>query len=1219
MVFLGAGARSSLAGESLAAWEWLQSRPEVDARYLQLADLPVASLAHGAIVWFHHARSPELPSTAMRPEALDTVRAHLQGGGGLLLSLMATPWAVPLGLETRPPNRIEEVPGTDFVRWSEDDDRLLTGFQSYRGHPVLRRFWGGTYTSTPGHARRYAVARYEGDAWPERGRVVAVEKRYIGLATDRRTLVEYPSGPERSGRVIAAGEGLWFDDPGNRNREQLETFTLDLFTYLAGDLPPAPHGATIPSTGATALPATETAGDTSSVAPPLASEERPQTAPTAAELPELLAATSYWTPSEREVRRLSVSSETAPMPASGAGLLEAVTASRSGLLLEAPASSAVPFDLYGPRTLLTGTQAGHVDDLWTYPNRALRELDFALLGPDGTLLRLDDPDAVRTFVARPEGDTLRVTKGALSLTLHLAVQRERGGMVALLEFAAPGPARLLAAWEADHGLMWPREAEHLGDLLLGWDDTSGAALWRDGEGHFHAIGGFGRQPDAVVVGGGLEELLTEIAGPVASAAEEESSAEPAPAQETPGDGESEADTPGAEPAGGAVDETLPSARVAVSIPVDPSRDVVVPFVVTAGPEDDERTRSDWRAALEDPAAVWSDNANYWRQFLGDTVDIATPDPTFDEAFRWAKVGLEAFRARTPGLGTGLAAGYAASRDPEVDTWHAENDFLRRPGYGWYFGRDAIWTALAADAYGGLDLTSETLRFLARYQDVDGKIFHELSPSGVIHYDAADSTPLFLLGLEHHVRTSGDRELLRTLWPAVRRAVAFLETTDTDGDGLIENTGVGHGWIEGGRFYGAHTTFYLASLQAATFEAVERMAGWVPDDELAATMAGRGARTREILERDFWDPLRRTYQYGKRADGGYMPIRTILPAVGMSLEVLNETRVRPLLDLFAGSEISTDWGSRMAERSNPDYNPEGYHDGSVWPLYTGWTSLAAYRNHRPLQAFSQLYANLRLYRAGSLGHMPEVLHGERFEAIGVTQHQAWSQAMALLPAVEGMLGVRTDAMAGRLRLHPHLPAGWNRVVVTNLRMGEHRFKVTLVREEESTRFEIERTAGGDPVQLELSLPFPRSVLVNLDRDATQGVVLVDPETIVDRASEKEARVVVTPTESTAVVVFRHSPYPQVVPPVNTPEPGAESQGLRLIDSEYRNRQLTVRLEGLPGRTYRFLVATPWPVTAVVGVPGAAIAIPGPGRATIELRLPGESTAYQRAELRIDFGR
>jgi hypothetical protein len=398
-----------------------------------------------------------------------------------------------------------------------------------------------------------------------------------------------------------------------------------------------------------------------------------------------------------------------------------------------------------------------------------------------------------------------------------------------------------------------------------------------------------------------------------------------------------------------------------------------------------------------------------------------------------------------------------------------------------------------------------------------------------------------------------------------------------------------------------------------------MATWMNDGEMLASVSPRVEPTRAALENEFWDPERRFYHYGKRSDGTFMHIRTILPAVPMTFGLLDEARTRPLLDLFAGGEIGTDWGSRMAERSNPRYDPRGYHDGSVWPLYTGWTSLAAYRYHRPLAAFGGLNTNLRLYRYGNLGRLPEVLHGDRFESIGVTTHQAWSEAMALLPAVEGMLGLEVDAMRGFIRLHPHLPGAWNSLSARPIRVGADAFQIDIEREEEATRFRIERVAGAAPIQFELSLPFPRSVLVNLDRDATTGVAVVEGERIVDRPTEKEATVLATLSDTTGVVVFRHSRYPRVVEPISTMTPGEPSSRLRLVEAQYRASTLTVRVEGLPGRPYQLNLVTPFPVREVRGVPRAAVIAGGPGRATVQFTIPGSGDAYQRAELSIDLRR
>ena len=92
-----------------------------------------------------------------------------------------------------------------------------------------------------------------------------------------------------------------------------------------------------------------------------------------------------------------------------------------------------------------------------------------------------------------------------------------------------------------------------------------------------------------------------------------------------------------------------------------------------------------------------------------------------------------------------------------------------------------------------------LELYQKFQDHTGKIYHELMTSGVVHFDASDSTPLYVILAGHYARASGDVAFVRKSWPSLKRAMDFMYSTDTDGDGLIENTDVGHGWMEpGGR-------------------------------------------------------------------------------------------------------------------------------------------------------------------------------------------------------------------------------------------------------------------------------------------------------------------------------------------------------------------------------------------------------------------------------------
>src|SRR5262249_32008323 len=141
----------------------------------------------------------------------------------------------------------------------------------------------------------------------------------------------------------------------------------------------------------------------------------------------------------------------------------------------------------------------------------------------------------------------------------------------------------------------------------------------------------------------------------------------------------------------------------------------------------------------------------------------------------------------------------------------------RPGFGWFFGRDALWTALALDSLGDFPSSRTALEFLRKHQREDGKIPHEISQSATLvpwfaeyeyAWKSADATPLYVIAQADYFRASGDRSFLDASWDSIQKAYRFTAATDKDGNGLVENTKVGHGWVEGGALYPAHEEIYL---------------------------------------------------------------------------------------------------------------------------------------------------------------------------------------------------------------------------------------------------------------------------------------------------------------------------------------------------------------------------------------------------------------------------
>src|SRR5258708_36844558 len=117
----------------------------------------------------------------------------------------------------------------------------------------------------------------------------------------------------------------------------------------------------------------------------------------------------------------------------------------------------------------------------------------------------------------------------------------------------------------------------------------------------------------------------------------------------------------------------------------------------------------------------------------------------------------------------------------------------------------------------------------------------------------------------------------------------------------------------------------------------------------------------------------------------------------------------MLEQIASENVSTDWGTRILSGQSQKYDPLSYHNGSVWPLFTGWASLGAYNYGRAHLGYAALKSNAELTYQDALGSVTEILSGDFNEAVGrSTPHQGWSSAMVVTPPVRGVVGLAAEA-------------------------------------------------------------------------------------------------------------------------------------------------------------------------------------------------------------------
>lgn len=558
---------------------------------------------------------------------------------------------------------------------------------------------------------------------------------------------------------------------------------------------------------------------------------------------------------------------------------------------------------------------------------------------------------------------------------------------------------------------------------------------------------------------------------------------------------------------------------------DPVRDrgKIFPLLMVLGSDAEPSATADFARQLDQlnaaiPAILAADRSHYEHLLNSDT-SIQTPNHRLNQAFQWAMVAMHQLDVVQPSDSSkrALVAGLVSSGN------------TARPGFGWFFGRDSLWSLYAIDSYGGFSVARQELEFLARHQRADGKIMHERSQTanlvnwGALPYEwaSADATPLFLMAANDYLKISGDSGFIGRLWGNLQKAWSFERTHDSDGDGIYDNS-EGTGWVESWPVM-PHQEIYLASLdeQASfAFAALAEATGHNAESKAATDTAHHIAAQ---IEKEYYLPAEHFYAFSHNANGSTDNTATIFPSVAWWDGDFSLTNAGSMFNRWASSSFSTDWGTRILDDHTSFYDPVSYHQGSVWPLFTGWVSVAEYRAGRPLAGYEHLIENADLTFAQDPGDVTELLSGKFYRPLGrSTAHQLWSSAMVISPVLRGLFGIEWDAARNTLTVTPHLPAVWNRAAIRNLPLGRSKLDLVMTREQDT----LNVTVTGGPAGLHL-------------RSRAEGARVEDGS-------------LVLPLPPVEVAFY------QPLPPL-----GSTTTGMKVLDETYGANSLTLHLSAPAG--------------------------------------------------------
>ncbi|MBN1273640.1 MAG: hypothetical protein JXB26_15340 [Candidatus Aminicenantes bacterium] len=810
------------------------------------------------------------------------------------------------------------------------------------------------------------------------------------------------------------------------------------------------------------------------------------------------------------------------------------------------------FESSGRKSAFLGLENG-ISEVWIYPYKVLQNLRLTFLVGDEEEV-VNGEEAASLVDVYPHQTIIRYVRSSFRVEAVYFTPLDLSGAVLLLDVESFKPLSVIVSFKPVLRPMWPAG---LGGQYCYWN----------GEKKYYVISEGSRKNAALI---GSPKGMRFSSGPA---------------------------------------HALPEGEVLMRIDVkrEQAEKFFYPIVITASHEGLDQAEEIYRHIEKNLEDLYREKYDHYTSLLDFFLYVQTPDKQLDEAFQWAKVAVDKAFVCNPQLGCGLVAGYGLSRNSE------------RPGFNWFFGGDTFYNAWAVNSYGDFSVTGKALKFIRKNQRSDGKIMHELSqgaafinwfedyPYGYYH---AETSPYYIVAIRDYVHQSGDKDFLVESWSSLKKAYDYVLSADTDGDGLMENSVAGLAALELGSFLDkTKTDIYLAALSVESHSAFNELCRMMEREDLAHEANRTYLKSINGLNQKFWSEKENMLAHALAVSDKLLIERTIWPFMPLFFRQLGGIKASTMLDFFASSEMSTDWGVRSLSPQSSHYDPLNYNYGSVWPFLTGYTCLAEYRYGRRESAYAHLEAMVQNTTNDALGYCPELLSGEYFVPIETSvPHQVFSSSPIITCTVRGLFGLEGNALEKEFFFEPRCPGNWPYYEIKNYRVGEDVFFISVEKKRERSLYTFSHTG---------EKTFRCHFAPTLGWGTRVVDFRVNGKPCEYRKTEEEGLTVCRSTfevgQKTKVEIVTQGGVDVFLPPVGL-KPGDSSMQMKIVHAAYENKKLVLNVEGRGGMEYKLKILSDWILSELKG---ATRGEDTKGGRSINIYIEGSPLRYQSKRIEIRF--